>query len=478
MLRMVGMFQINALYFGLNMLSITNGFIVPLLVQQIVGGPQQGAYFGQLRLWSLMIAILAQSLMGTLSDGSSLPWGRRRPFILIGAVLTLALLWLVGASPLLHGEGSYAFLFIAIILIQIGFNTTNAGQNGFIPDLLPESQHGIAAGVKALLEIPLPLAIVALFIGPLISQGDLWQALQIAMLIFLLTSLVALTIKETAAPKGSVPFKWSPFVRLALMTGYFAIVILVLGELVRLAARWPVYQASDLLQPITLGIVGLASIILALFAGAWISLRIGLGKTALQENPSYGWWILHRLAFLTAMLNMSVFSLYFIQARLGISGELAAGPGAIFLALLGILIAISTLPSGWLADRYGKKPLAMLGCLVICAGTALLLVTTRQAVMMAGGGLIGVGAGMVFSASWAIGTELAPKGQAGKYLGIQNLAAAGAGAVGAYLGGPIADYFSLYFPHLPGVGYLVLYAMFGGLCLLSAAALWQVREKL
>jgi MFS family permease len=92
-----------------------------------------------------------------------------------------------------------------------------------------------------------------------------------------------------------------------------------------------------------------------------------------------------------------------------------------------------------------------------------------------GGSLIGCGAGLFFSSSWALGVELVPPASASKYLGIQNLAAAGAGAVGAYIGGPIADYFSLNFPHIPGLGYLVLYAIFGLLCLLSAAALTRVR---
>jgi MFS family permease len=56
-----------------------------------------------------------------------------------------------------------------------------------------------------------------------------------------------------------------------------------------------------------------------------------------------------------------------------------------------------------------------------------------------GGGILGAGVGLFYSANWALGTQLIPPGKAGAMLGLSNLAGAGAGAVGAYLGGPIAD---------------------------------------
>jgi MFS family permease len=74
---------------------------------------------------------------------------------------------------------------------------------------------------------------------------------------------------------------------------------------------------------------------------------------------------------------------------------------------------------------------------------------------------------LFYSASWALGTEIVPQDQAGRYLGISNLAGAGAGAIGAYIGGPIADH----------VGYVLLFAIYGGLFLLSVLALKGVREK-
>ena len=94
-----------------------------------------------------------------------------------------------------------------------------------------------------------------------------------------------------------------------------------------------------------------------------------------------------------------------------------------------------------------------------------------------GGAIIGIATGVFFTANWALGTELVPVREAGRYLGISNLAGAGAGAVGAYIGGPIADFFSLRIPEVPGIGYVVLFSIFGLLFLFSVFALSRVQFR-
>jgi MFS family permease len=83
-----------------------------------------------------------------------------------------------------------------------------------------------------------------------------------------------------------------------------------------------------------------------------------------------------------------------------------------------------------------------------------------------GGCMIGGGAGFFYTANWALGTDIVPRLQAGRYLGISNLAGAGAGAVGAYIGGPIGDM----------LGYSLLMAIYGILFLFSLLALFKIKE--
>ena len=71
---------INIYYFALTARSQTlTPLILPLLVQQFIGEASKGTAYGNLRLWSLMIALLVQALFGMISDRSTSKWGRRRP---------------------------------------------------------------------------------------------------------------------------------------------------------------------------------------------------------------------------------------------------------------------------------------------------------------------------------------------------------------------------------------------------------------
>jgi len=73
---------------------------------------------------------------------------------------------------------------------------------------------------------------------------------------------------------------------------------------------------------------------------------------------------------------------------------------------------------------------------------------------------------MFYTANWALGTELVPREEAGRFLGLSNVAGAGAGAIGAYIGGPIAD----------ANGYVVLFIIYGLMFLLTVLAVRAMRR--
>jgi MFS family permease len=110
--------------------------------------------------------------------------------------------------------------------------------------------------------------------------------------------------------------------------------------------------------------------------------------------------------------------------------------------------------------------------LVAAGGTLLLLFSTNVPLVLVSGCIIGLGTGTFMASNWALGTDLVPPQEAGRYLGISNLAGAGAGIVGAGIGGPMADMINSY---SQGLGYLVIFAIYGALFLLSTLALSQVK---
>ncbi len=466
----------NIYFLGLTTLSQTNGLVIPLLVQGFVGEAQQGTYFGVYRLWTLMVALLAQALMGMLSDRSTLRWGRRRPFIFVGTLLNMAFIVAIGFSAGLEGMDGFWILFAIAIFQQISSNMAHGAEQGILPDLVPEGLRGRFSGVKTMLELPIPLILVSFTIGRLIGKGNLWAGLLIAMGVLAVSMLLTMLVPEKPLKETPPPLNWEPFLRLAGMAGVFTAIILGTGEVVKAVSSLLEGIESPTALFIVMGLVGLAGMAVAVALGVWLSVRISVGEGA-TRNPSFTWWVVNRLAFLVGAINLSTFAVFFLQARLGYEREAAAQPAALLMMFVGIFILVSALPSGWLADRFGLKRMVAVSGLVAAVGTLIALLTTNLTVIYVGGCVIGIATGLFFSSNWALGTVLVPKEEAGRYLGISNLAGAGAGAVGAYIGGPIADYLTANVPQVQGLGYVLLFTIYGTLFLLSILALTQVTEK-
>jgi MFS family permease len=165
--------------------------------------------------------------------------------------------------------------------------------------------------------------------------------------------------------------------------------------------------------------------------------------------------------------NLASFVLYFLQERFPeLEGNAAAGPTAMLVMFVGVAILISSIPAGWLTDKFGRKPLCAFSGVLALIGTVIVIASTGMTMLYIGGLLIGIAIGIFYSASWSMGTAMVPKAEAGRYLGIQNLAGAGAGAIGAYIGGPIGD----------TAGFTVLMGIFGLLFLISTLALFGIKS--
>jgi len=476
LIRWYDYITINIFWVGLTALSQTmTPLVFPLLIQSFVGEGQKGTYYGSLRLWTLMVALLVQALMGMLSDRSTLRWGRRRPFIFIGTLGVIVMVVLIGFTNGLEGMTGYWVLFGFVVLMMIAANTAHSAQQGIIPDLVPEEKRGLFSGIKAVLEIPLPLILVAFTIAQFIKSGQLWLGLFVLIGILLLSMGLTMLIPEAQLKQKQEPLNWKPFVSLLFMTGVFTGVILGIGKLVNLISTLAVDLPAFWLVTLV-GFLGLLGMAIAIGAGVYASVRIGF-KQAFHEAPSFVWWVISRLAFMVGATNLASFTVYFLQGRLGYAQEEAAGPASTLTMFVGIFILLLAMPSGWLADRFGKKKLLVAAAIMAALGVIVALSAPNLTLIYIGGSLIGAGCGLFYSANWALGTEIVPREKAGSYLGISNLAGAGAGAVGAYIGGPIADFITRTVPQFPGLGYVLLFGIYGILFLGSLIPLINIREK-
>lgn len=474
-LRWFDAITINIYFTGLTTVSQTlTPLVIPLLVQQFVGTGQQGGYYGQIRMWSLMTALVIQSFMGLLSDRSRARWGRRRPFIFLGTVFDLVFITLIGISAAMEGIAGFWFLFVMVLLLQVSLNTGQAAAQPLIPDLVPDVKRGLFSGIKALFEVPIPLILVAFTIGRMVAAGRYWAGLITAMVVLVVSMILTMFAPEKPNPNSIEKIDWKPLSRLIAMTTVFTLIIVGMGkaslEITNLFAN-RLTESGTLL---TIGSVGIAAMVLTIGVGVWLSIQISLGENA-KSNPSYTWWVINRLAFLVGVTNIASFAVFFLQSRLGLEREQAVGPASQLIMVVGVFILLLALPSGWLADRFGHKSLVIISGFCGALGAFLLIIAPNLAWIYAGAILIGAAAGTFYTSNWALGSTLVPKNEAGRYLGISNLAGAGAGAVGAYIGGPLADYVTRYIPQKPGLGYVLLFSIYGILLLASAMIAFKIK---
>jgi MFS family permease len=459
-LRWYDFITINLFWLGLNIRNTAVGsYFMPYLVDIFVRPDIKNTALGVMRTVGLLAAMLVQPAAGLLSDRSTSRFGRRRPFIFFGVMLDLLFLVAIGLS------GSYWGLFIAIFFLQISSNVSHGPLQGLIPDLVPEDQRGRASGVKAIFEL-LPLILAAFTVARLVGAGHLGWAIAVTGAGLLLTMLLTLVLvkEEPLKEKPSVPLG-PPMVRvLGVLAGIgmgAAAGLLgggLIGGIAGLIA-WPLTGVRTA-QMVAIGVGGMIAMAVAVVVGVWSGALATLGDQA-RRHASFTWWVVNRLMFLAAVTSIQGAAPYFIMSAFDVSREKAIELTGNLTLVVGLFTLLAALPGGWLSDRFGGKRLVGLGGLVATAGTMLLLVTV-------------LAAGLFMTTNWALGTDLVPPEEAGRYLGISNLAGAGAGMIGAGIGGVLADWINRL---QPGMGYFAIFACYAVLFFLSAISLRMVPDR-
>ncbi len=155
-----------------------------------------GSFFG----------LIVNPIAGALSDRTTSRWGRRRPWLLVGLLLSVVMLFLLAYAPNLQG------LLFEWIGYQIAINIVLAALLVLIPDQVPPRQRG---WVSSFTGLTIPLGII---VGSLVVTRVLHAAIQpsyFALTIFLLVVIAALMliIPEKKLEKGDLPpFRLGPFV--------------------------------------------------------------------------------------------------------------------------------------------------------------------------------------------------------------------------------------------------------------------------
>ena len=95
----------------------------------------------------VIIAVLVQPTVGSISDYTISRWGRRKPYILIGSLLDLVFLIGIATSNTLLAVGAF------VVLLQFSSNFAQGPFQGYVPDLVPAPQVGLASGLVGLMQV-------------------------------------------------------------------------------------------------------------------------------------------------------------------------------------------------------------------------------------------------------------------------------------------------------------------------------------
>jgi MFS family permease len=380
--------------------------IIPIFILNFVPDAQKNTYLGLLTFCGLLLAMLTQPIIGAVSDRYGFAWGRRRPYILFG---TLA------ALPLLLGMGfasSYIVLLLLYCLFQVSMNAAYGPYQAFIPDLVARPKRGLASGTKGLLEM---IGTIAL-IYPISLLMDKYHV------------------------GGQSAYLNQSLGALALMLAVAVVLTLLLVK------EKPARLKNQL---------SLVKTLLRTF------------KIDISRNRSFLWFLLSRLLVFVAFTTLQQFALNFINDVTGVTNPAEATAKFSILGVAGILAMIW--PAGYITDKVGRRPVTISACLVGAAGMGLICLSPNINTILVASGIIGLAVGAFYSANWALATDLVPKNEEARYLGLVNIATAGGAAV-ARLIGPLIDLLNKY---QAGWGYramflaCILCLIIGGLLMLK-----------
>jgi MFS family permease len=133
-------------------------------------------------------------------------------------------------------------------------------------------------------------------------------------------------------------------------------------------------------------------------------------------------------------------------------------------------------PAGRWADRWGRRRLIVAAGLAAAAGTSLLLAAPSTTTALFAGAILGLAVGVFQVASWAMVTQVVPGQQAGRMLGLANIATAVGSGLARLGGGLIIDPVN----RLAGstsAGYLLLYGLAAAAFLAGTVAILRAPDE-
>ncbi len=342
--------------------------------EHLVPPGSEGSALFQMTAFASLIAAMVQPTVGSLSDYTTSRWGRRKPYIVVGSLLDVV--FLVGIAS------SSTVLMIAafMTLLQVSANVAQGPFQGYVPDLVPERQVGLASALVGMFQV-LGNVLGAAVAAVTVATSQYALATVALGVIEVLTMLsVALGVREGRAAKARAGRSWAAIAREA----------------------W----ATDLLR-----------------------------------ERSFLWLVGSRLFVLIGSLMLLQLGVFYVVRSLGLAEKSDAGRVFLLVSgLVALMVLLTVLPAARASDRLGRKPVIYVACGVGALAMATVAVAPSAPVVLVGAGLLGISTGSFLAVDWALMTDIIPKASSGRFMGISNVATATAGIFATAFGGSLMDF--------------------------------------
>jgi MFS family permease len=374
--------------------------LLPRLSEQIAGADGKEAALAWVTGVGAFVAIVANPLAGALSDRTTSRFGRRRPFIVLGAFVGAVFIALLSTQSTVVG------LAVMWGLGQAAINAAYAGITATIPDQVPVPQRGVASGWVGLsqtLGIVLGVALVSFVVVDL-AGGT-----------YLIAVLAALLV---------IPF------------------VLVLRDPRLTRAERPPFHLGAFLR------------------GFWVSPR---------KHPDFAWaWIARFLVSLGSAMA-TLYLLFFLQDRVGLSGTDASQGQTLLIGLYALGTMLTAVVGGVLSDRSGRrKPYVIGATLVMAVAAVILSMTTTLPLAMVAAIILGLGYGAYLAVDQALITQVLPAAvDRARDLGVINIANSAPQVLGPVIAAPLVTTLG---------GYPVLYIVTAIITILGAVAIVPIKS--
>jgi Na+/melibiose symporter-like transporter len=359
---------ISAVWSGI--LDIVNG---RLQFAHLAEKGSEGIGALQIALVGTVIAIAVQPTVGSISDYTITRWGRRKPYIFIGATLDVVFLYGIATSNSVAAIGAF------VALLQFSSNFAQGPFQGYVPDLVPAKQVGLASGLLGLFSA----------LGNLLGYGA-----------------AALAVRQS----GSDPN--------AFFYGTMAIGVIEFISMLGVVAS--VHEGTRV-KPRR--------------GRSWFAIaREAWGFDILRER-SFMWLVGSRLFILIGASLYPVLSTFYLAQVFGLDAKQTGDTKILLLGIVAACLTVAVIPAARLSDRMGRKTIIYASCAMGATGLGIGAVAPILPVALLGAGMFALSAGAFLAVDWALMSDIVPKTSTGRYMGISNVATASAGTVALAVGG-------------------------------------------